>query len=45
MESLAQGGGFVDEEVGDLVASGRWRIKGFVESFEEVEENICLLLS
>ena len=39
------GGGGADELAADLVASGRWRTKGFVDSFEAVEENNCLLFS
>lgn len=43
-ESLAQGGGD-DVVAADFATNGRWRTKGFVDSFEEVEENNCLLFS
>ena len=45
-EPLTQGGGGAAEALlADLDASGRWRTKGLVESFDVVEENNCLLLS
>ena len=45
-EPLAHGGGGAcDALAAVLEASGRWRTKGFEESFEAVEENNCLRLS
>lgn len=44
-ESLAHGGGSSDALAADLAATGRWRTNGFVDSFEVLEENNCLLFS
>lgn len=45
-DPLAHGGGEALEELAaDLVASGRCRTKGFVDSLEALEENNCLLFS
>lgn len=47
VDALAHGGGgaALGAPAADLEANGRWRTKGFVDSFEAVEENSCLLFS
>lgn len=46
VDALAHGGGgALGAPAADLDANGRWRTKGFVDSFEAVEENSCLLFS